>query len=142
MIALASGLPLLQLGDRQIAGYSPEWLEHSIQQAAAQAAGAANEAAERAKLTAELDRRGVAYSRSATRQQLLDLLRRNPAPKPGGKVVNAINKANPATLLLRTGVRLLLKANFMGIAEKLRYGFVSRNHARQKSLNLHHPLRG
>ena len=37
MISLASGLPLLQIDDRCIAGYSPEWLEQSIQKAAAQA---------------------------------------------------------------------------------------------------------
>ncbi len=37
MISLASGLPLLQIDDRRIAGYSPEWLEQSIQKAAAQA---------------------------------------------------------------------------------------------------------
>jgi hypothetical protein len=37
MISLASGLPLLQIDNHRIAGYSREWLEQSIQNAAAQA---------------------------------------------------------------------------------------------------------
>ncbi len=37
MISLASGLPLLQLGDQGVSDYSPQWLENSIQQAAAEA---------------------------------------------------------------------------------------------------------
>lgn len=37
MISLASGLPLLQIDNRRIAGYSKEWLEQSVQEAAAQA---------------------------------------------------------------------------------------------------------
>lgn len=37
MISLASGLPLLQIGDQEITDYTPQWLEDSILEAASQA---------------------------------------------------------------------------------------------------------
>lgn len=103
--------------------------------AASQQAGAEKDAEDRAKLMRELDKRGAAYDRNASRQELLDILRGTKKPGVGGKIVNAINKVNPATVLLRTGVLLLLKANFQKIAEKLRYGFLSEGQARGKRLD-------
>ncbi|MEM7036385.1 MAG: hypothetical protein AAF570_05335, partial [Bacteroidota bacterium] len=70
------------------------------------------------KLRRELDRRGVQYSRAMRKDQLLALLRANPAPKKAGQVINAINKANPATILFRIGLRIFAEKNIFGLSSK------------------------
>jgi hypothetical protein len=42
-----------------------------------------------------------------------------------GKVINKVNKANPATLLLRTGILAALKLNVMKVASKLRWSYLT-----------------
>lgn len=83
----------------------------------------AREQAELDKVRAELRKRGVAYSPNAGRGELLALLRQNPPPKLAGKVISTINKVNPATALVRTGILVAMKTNMFRIAERLRWGF-------------------
>jgi len=56
-----------------------------------------------------------------------------------GKVIktglNAINKINPATALLRVGVLGSMKLNIMGVAEKLRYAYLSEEEAKRRGFD-------
>lgn len=75
------------------------------------------------RLRAELKKRGVAFHPNATAAELLELLRQNPPKTTGGKIVNAANKANPGTVLLRAGILAAMKINYFKIAEILRWGY-------------------
>jgi hypothetical protein len=101
----------------------------------ANTAADAAQAAELAKARAELQKRGVAVPPNATRDQLVQLLRENPAPKPGGQALHTINQANPATVLLRTGLILAMKVNLLGTAGKLRWAFATPEQARRAGLS-------
>jgi hypothetical protein len=46
-------------------------------------------------------------------------------PKILSKVLHAVNKANPATLLLRNGVLASMKLNLFGVAQKLKWSYLS-----------------
>ncbi|MEM0998420.1 MAG: hypothetical protein AAGN35_15275 [Bacteroidota bacterium] len=72
---------------------------------------------QKAKMMAELRKRGVAFTGSETRDELIGLLRGNPPKKKGAKIINAINKVNPVTALLRTGVLIGAKINYMGVGQ-------------------------
>ena len=108
-------------------GVTPEQWAANIEAQMAQQQQASNAAynADTEKVKAELKKRGVGFPANATRDQLLELLRQNPAPKPGGQAIHAVNVANPATVLLRTGVLLGMKINLMGVAAKLRWALAS-----------------
>lgn len=93
------------------------------------AASAAKEAEEMERLREEIRKRGAVPQAGATKQQLLDQLRQNPPPKTAGAVLNTVNKANPATVLLRSGLVLAMKTDLMGVAKKLRWAFTSREQA-------------
>ena len=101
----------------------------------ANAAADASQSAELAKARAELQKRGVAVPPNATRDQLVQLLRDNPAPKPAGQVLHTINQANPATVLLRTGLILAMKVNLLGTAGKLRWALATPEQARKAGLS-------
>lgn len=52
------------------------------------------------------------------------------------KGFHAINRVNPAAVLLRTGILASLKLNVFKVAEKLRYAYLDTNTASQKKLDL------
>jgi len=52
------------------------------------------------------------------------------------KGVNAINKVNPATLLLRAGFLAAMKLNLMGVAEKLRFAYLTEAEAKNQGGNI------
>jgi hypothetical protein len=108
-------------------GMTPEEWAAGVQSQISTQTAAANAAyeAETEKVRAELRRRGVNFPANATRDQLLELLRQNPAPSKGGQAANAINSLNPATVLLRSGILLALKLNLFGVAAKLRWALVT-----------------
>lgn len=93
-------------------------------------------AAEIEKLRAELIERGAPVPQGATRSQLLELLRSYPPKSKAGEVLHKVNKANPATVALRTGVLLGMKTNFLKVAEKLRFAYLSANGAMQIGIPL------
>lgn len=95
----------------------------------------AAQAAELAKARAELQSRGVAVPPNATREQIVQLLRDNPAAKPAGQALHTINQANPATILLRTGLVLAMKVNLLGTAGKLRWALATPEQARRAGLS-------
>ncbi|MEM6771711.1 MAG: hypothetical protein AAF597_14095, partial [Bacteroidota bacterium] len=55
--------------------------------------------------------------------------------KVGKRVLHAINKINPATLLLRNGLLLAMKLNMMKVASRLRYAYLSSSAARAKGID-------
>jgi hypothetical protein len=52
------------------------------------------------------------------------------------KGLHAINKVNPATLLLRAGVLASMKLNVMGVAEKLRFAYLSDEEAKKRGYDM------
>lgn len=60
--------------------------------------------------------------------------------KEGGKkllkVVNKVNKFNPATALLRAGVLASMKLNLLKVAEKLKWGYASPEFAQSKGMDM------
>lgn len=52
------------------------------------------------------------------------------------KGVHAVNRVNPATVLLRNGVLASMKLNLMGVAGKLKYSYLSDAQAQQKGLDM------
>ncbi|MCU0432514.1 MAG: hypothetical protein MUC87_03540 [Bacteroidia bacterium] len=58
--------------------------------------------------------------------------------KGGGikKVVHAVNRANPATVLLRNGLLASMKLNVMNVAGRLKWTYLTPEQARQKGLNM------
>ena len=119
-------------------GMTPEEFSANVRRklAESKARGQQNEKAVLDKLKKELRKRGVAWPPNANRSMLLELLRSNPKPKTGGRVLNAINKVNPATVLLRTGVLLAMKLNYMGIAAKLRWALTSASVAQRAGMKM------
>lgn len=62
------------------------------------------------------------------------------APKPKkkkflGKVLNKINKINPATVLLRNGVLASMKLNVKKVASRLRWSYLTPDQAAQKGID-------
>ncbi len=59
-------------------------------------------------------------------------------PKKRGffkKILPAVNKINPATVLLRNGLLASMKLNLMGVASKLRWSYMSENKAAAKGID-------
>ncbi len=59
-------------------------------------------------------------------------------PKKKGffkKILPAVNKINPATVLLRNGLLASMKLNLMGVAAKLRWSYMSENKAAAKGID-------
>lgn len=52
------------------------------------------------------------------------------------KVVNKINKVNPATVLLRAGILASFKLNVMKVAEHIKWGYASRELAESKGMDM------
>ncbi len=62
----------------------------------------------------------------------------NPKPKKKkflGKMLNVVNKANPATLLLRNGILASMKLNIRNAAGRLRWSYLSPQQASAKSID-------
>jgi hypothetical protein len=59
------------------------------------------------------------------------------------KAVNVVNKVNPATVLLRAGILAAMKLNFMKIAQRLKYAYLSDAQAQQRGadMNKFHQLK-
>lgn len=115
-------------------GMTPEAWKAKLraQLQAGQQAGQAAAAASLERLRAEARRRGIGFDPNADRDTLIALLNDNPPPKIGGRILNAVNTVNPATVLLRTGILIGLKTNMLKISQKLRYGFLTNGQARAK----------
>ncbi|MBL7933152.1 MAG: hypothetical protein JNL60_14695, partial [Bacteroidia bacterium] len=52
------------------------------------------------------------------------------------KVVNKINKINPATVLLRAGILASMKLNVGKVAEKIKWGYATREYAQSKGMDM------
>ena len=52
------------------------------------------------------------------------------------KVVNKVNKVNPATVLLRGGILASMKLNLLKVAEKLKWGYATREYAASKGMDM------
>jgi len=52
-----------------------------------------------------------------------------------GKVLNKINKINPATVLLRNGILAAMKLNVMSVAKRLRWSYLSQQQAVQHGID-------
>jgi hypothetical protein len=52
------------------------------------------------------------------------------------KALNVVNKANPATALLRAGILASMKLNIMKVPQKLKWAYLSENEARQKGADM------
>lgn len=73
----------------------------------------------------ELRNRKVSFAENANRDELIALLKANPKRSGLSVVANKVNKANPATALLRTGILLAMKTNYFKLAGKLRWNFAN-----------------
>ena len=67
----------------------------------------------------------------------------NTAPGSGAKkkkglkkLLNKVNKVNPATLALRNGVLAAMKLNLFNISKRMRWSYLSANQAKAKGINL------
>ena len=56
--------------------------------------------------------------------------------KKSVKVLNKINKINPATVLLRAGILASMKLNVMKVAEKLKWGYLSKEEAGKRGMDI------
>jgi hypothetical protein len=52
------------------------------------------------------------------------------------KVVNKVNKVNPATMLLRAGILASMKLNLMNVAEKLKWAYLSKEEAGNRGMDV------
>ncbi len=52
------------------------------------------------------------------------------------KVVNKINKINPATVLLRAGILASMKLNVGKVAEKIKWGYATKEYAASKGMDM------
>lgn len=52
------------------------------------------------------------------------------------KVVNKVNKFNPATALLRAGILASMKLNVMKVAEKIKWGYATKEFAASKGMDM------
>lgn len=52
------------------------------------------------------------------------------------KTVNKVNKVNPATVLLRAGILASMKLNVLKVAERLKWGYASRELAQAKGMDM------
>jgi hypothetical protein len=82
--------------------------------------------------------------------KLFDFLKKKPAsttstsePKKESKLktflkktVNAVNKVNPATVLLRAGVLASLKLNIMKVSQRLKYAYLSDAEAQKRGVDM------
>jgi len=81
--------------------------------------------------------------------KLLDIFKRKKsttntsAPKKESKVktflkkaVNVVNKVNPATVLLRAGILASMKTNFMKVAQRLKYAYLSDAEASKREIDM------
>jgi len=55
-------------------------------------------------------------------------------PKILSKALNVVNKANPATVLLRNGVLASMKLNLFGVAQKLKWSYLSDAEATKRNI--------
>jgi hypothetical protein len=55
-------------------------------------------------------------------------------PKILNKVLHTVNKANPATVLLRNGVLASMKLNLFGVAQKLKWAYLSDAEATKRNI--------
>jgi hypothetical protein len=62
-----------------------------------------------------------------------------PKPKKKGffkKVLNVVNKVNPATVLLRNGLLLAMKLNIKNVAKRLRWSYITAQQAQAKGMDM------
>lgn len=52
------------------------------------------------------------------------------------KVVNKVNKINPATVLLRAGILASMKLNILKVAEKIKWGYATPEYAESKGMDM------
>ncbi len=60
---------------------------------------------------------------------------KKPKKKPFGKILNVVNKANPATVLLRNGILASMKLNIKNTAGRLRWSYLTPQQAAAKSID-------
>ena len=60
---------------------------------------------------------------------------KKPKKKPFGKILNVVNKVNPATVLLRNGILASMKLNIKNTAGRLRWSYLSPQQASAKSID-------
>ncbi len=62
--------------------------------------------------------------------------KRKAAGKKALKVVNKVNKINPATVLLRAGILASMKLNVGKVAERIKWGYASPEYAQSKGMDM------
>lgn len=75
------------------------------------------------------------FNKNAEQKQVA-LDKRKNFGKKSLKVVNKLNKVNPATALLRVGILASMKLNLMKVAEKLKWGYAGRELAQSKGMDM------
>ncbi len=60
---------------------------------------------------------------------------KKPKKKPFGKILNVVNKVNPATVLLRNGILASMKLNIKNTAGRLRWSYLTPQQASAKSID-------
>jgi len=53
-----------------------------------------------------------------------------------GKVLNVVNKVNPATALLRNGFLITMRTNLFNVAQRLKWAYLSEADARKKGIDI------
>ena len=83
----------------------------------------------------ELDELGKLFHRTPEQKARARQRRRNFGKKLL-KVVNVINKINPATVILRAGILISMKTNLMKVAETLRWAYATPQFAASKGMDM------
>lgn len=76
------------------------------------------------------------FKKKTPEQKAVKKEKRKAIGKKVMKVVNKVNKVNPATVLLRAGILASMKLNVMKIAEKIKWGYATPEYAQSKGMDM------
>lgn len=79
---------------------------------------------------------GRLFRKKTPEQKQIKKEKRQAVLKKARKVFNVVNKANPATALLRAGILASMKLNIMKVPETLRWGYASREQAQAAGMDM------
>lgn len=79
---------------------------------------------------------GGIFKKKTPEQKQVKKEKRKAVGKKLLKVANVANKINPGAALLRAGVLVAMKTNLMKVAESIRWGYASREHAQSKGMDM------
>lgn len=79
---------------------------------------------------------GRLFRKKTPEQKQIKKEKRQAVLKKARKVFNVVNKANPATAILRAGILASMKLNIMKVPETLRWGYASREQAQSAGMDM------